>query len=203
MFTSRAEYRLRLRADNADQRLTEAGIDIGCVSATRARAYRAKAAALEAGRALCRSLNATPNQLSARGISVRHDGVRRNAMELLRYPDLSLRGLANLWPRLADLDPEVAAQIEIDGRYAAYLERQEADLAAFRRDEALALPRALDYGAIPSLSHEARDALNASQPATLGAAARLPGVTPAALIALLRYVKRSAGAGPSRAGSAA
>jgi len=206
MFTSRAEYRLRLRADNADQRLTATGIEIGCVSAVRARAYRAKAASLEAGRALCRSLSATPNQLTAQGISVRHDGVRRNVLDLLRYPELSLRGLAAIWPRLADLDPVVAEQIEIDGRYAAYLERQEADLAAFRRDESLALSPALDYGAIASLSHEAREALAGSRPATLGAAARLPGVTPAALIALLRYVKRgprARPAGPSSAGAGA
>jgi tRNA uridine 5-carboxymethylaminomethyl modification enzyme len=203
MFTSRAEYRLRLRADNADQRLTEAGIDIGCVSSTRARAYRGKAAALEAGRALCRGLSATPSELSARGVSVRQDGVRRNILDLLRYPELGLRELARLWPQLADLDPAVAEQIEIDGRYAAYLERQEADLAAFRRDEALALSPALDYGAISSLSHEACQALAASRPATLGAAARLPGVTPAALIALLRYVKRGAGPRRARAGSAA
>ncbi len=208
MFTSRAEYRLRLRADNADQRLTEAGIEIGCVSAARARAYRVKAAGLEAGRALCRSLIATPNELAARGVSVRHDGVRRSALDLLRYPELSLRDLARLWPQLGDLEPAVAEQIEIDGRYAAYLERQEADLAAFRRDEALALSPALDYGAIPSLSHEAREALAASRPATLGAAARLPGVTPAALIALLRYAKRGpgarpVGAGPTRAGAVA
>ena len=199
MFTSRAEYRLRLRADNADQRLTETGIEIGCVSTARAHTYRAKAAALEAGRALCRDLRATPNQLAARGVSVRHDGVRRNALELLRYPELNLRRLADLWPQLAELDPVVAEQIEIDGRYAAYLERQEADLAAFRRDEALTLSSALDYGAIPSLSQEAREALAASRPATLGAAARLPGVTAAALIALLRYVKRGPRAGPARA----
>ncbi len=203
MFTSRAEYRLRLRADNADQRLTEAGIEIGCVSALRERAYRTKAASLDAGRTLCRSLSATPNELAVKGISVRHDGQRRNVMDLLRYPELNLRGLAALWPQLAALDPVVTEQIEIDGRYAAYLERQEADLAAFRRDEALALSPALDYGAIPSLSHEAREALAASRPATLGAAARLPGVTPAALIALLRYVKRGAGRrlGQVRAGA--
>ena len=193
MFTSRAEYRLRLRADNADQRLTEAGIEIGCVSDLRARTYRAKAAGLEAGRALCRSLSATPNELAAKGVSVRHDGVRRSVLDLLRYPELNLRGLAGVWPQLADLDPVVVEQIEIDGRYAAYLERQDVDLAAFRRDEALSLSPALDYSAIASLSHEAREALTASRPATLGAAARLPGVTPAALIALLRYVKRGAG----------
>jgi tRNA uridine 5-carboxymethylaminomethyl modification enzyme len=203
MFTSRAEYRLSLRADNADQRLTEAGIEIGCVGATRARAYRTKAAALAAGRALCRERSATPNQLAAQGFSVRQDGVRRSALDLLRYPELTLRDLGRLWPELAALDPAVAGQIETDGRYAAYLERQEADLAAFRRDEALALSPALDYGAIQSLSHEARQALAASRPATLGAAARLPGVTPAALIALLRFVKRGgAGTGSARTSSA-
>jgi tRNA uridine 5-carboxymethylaminomethyl modification enzyme len=203
MFTSRAEYRLRLRADNADQRLTETGIEIGCVSAIRTRAYRTKAAALETGRALCREVSATPNELAAHGFSVRHDGIRRNALELLRYPELTLRDLGRLWPQLAALDPAVAVQIETDGRYAVYLERQEADLAAFRRDEALTLSPALDYGAIPSLSHEARQALTTSRPATLGAAARLPGVTPAALIALLRYVKRGRDTLASQAGSAA
>ena len=203
MFTSRAEYRLRLRADNADQRLTETGIEIGCVSAIRARAYRTKAAALEAGRTLCRGSSATPNELAAHGFSVRHDGVRRNALELLRYPELTLRNLGRIWPQLAALEPAVAVQIETDGRYATYLERQDADLAAFRRDEALALAPTLDYGAIPSLSHEARQALAASRPATLGAAARLPGVTPAALIALLRYVKRGRETLASQTGSVA
>ena len=203
MFTSRAEYRLRLRADNADQRLTELGAEIGCVGAERDRAYRAKAAALDAGRALCRSLSATPNQLAARGFSVKHDGQRRDVLDLLRYPEINLSALAAVWPELSGLDAVVAEQIEIDGRYAAYLERQEADLVAFRRDEALVLSPSLDYGRIPSLSHEARETLTASRPATLGAAARLPGVTPAALIALLRYVKRGAGRPPAQAGNAA
>ena len=203
MFTSRAEYRLRLRADNADQRLTDLGMEIGCVSAARARIYRAKAAALAAGRALCRDLSATPSELAAHGFSVRQDGVRRNAVELLRYPELKLHDLRRIWPQLVALDPAVAEQIETDGRYAAYLDRQEADLAAFRRDEALTLSPALDYDTIPSLSHEARQALAASRPATLGAAARLPGVTPAALIALLRYVKRGGGKVAAQTGSAA
>jgi tRNA uridine 5-carboxymethylaminomethyl modification enzyme len=124
-------------------------------------------------------------------------------LDLLRYPEINLSALAAVWPELSGLDAVVAEQIEIDGRYAAYLQRQEADLVAFRRDEALVLSPSLNYGSIPSLSHEAREALAASRPATLGAAARLPGVTPAALIALLRYVKRGAGRPPAQAGNAA
>ena len=190
MFTSRAEYRLRLRADNADRRLTEIGAGIGCVSTRRLDVYRDKAAALEAGRALCRRLSATPSELGRRGLAVSRDGVRRSVIDLLRYPDLDLARLARIWPELGGLRPDVAEQIEIDARYAIYLARQEGDLRAFRRDEALRLPADLDYETIPSLSREVSQVLSGARPATLGAAARLPGVTPAAVIALLRYVKR-------------
>jgi len=202
MFTSRAEYRLRLRADNADQRLTGRGIDLGCIGAERRAAFSARMAALQAGRALAESLSATPNSLAAAGLNINQDGVRRSAFELLRYPALDLARLAEIWPELNTLDPAVARQIEIEGRYQGYMERQEADIRAFRKDEALELPPELDYGTVGGLSTEVRQLLTKSRPATLGAASRIPGVTPAAVMALLRHVKkrgRGAGSRPSAA----
>jgi tRNA uridine 5-carboxymethylaminomethyl modification enzyme len=190
MFTSRAEYRLSLRADNADQRLTAKGMAVGCVGSVRAEAFAAKAAALDIARSLVTTLQATPNELARQGMAVNQDGVRRSALDLLRYPDMDLSKLARLWPELGELPADIAEQIEIDARYAGYLERQDADIRAFRRDEMLALPDDLDLDAVGSLSTEIRQKLRQARPATLGAAARIPGVTPAALIALLRHVKR-------------
>ena len=191
MFTSRAEYRLLLRADNADQRLTPRGTAVGCVSEARARAYRDKEEALIAGRALVRTLGLSPTALRRRGFDVNADGARRTAADLLAYPGIDLDRLAALWPELGGLRADVAEQLEIEARYAGYLDRQEADIRAFRRDEALSLPAGLDYGGIGGLSAEARDKLSAARPATLGAASRIAGVTPAALVALLRYVRRA------------
>jgi len=190
MFTSRAEYRLLLRADNADQRLTGRGIEIGCVGAVRREAFGAKLMALEAARALVRSLSLTPNEAAQHGLSVNRDGQRRTAADLLRYPGIDLGVLSRIWPELSGFTADIAEQIEIDARYAGYIERQEADILAFRRDESLVLPDDIDYDAIGSLSNEIRQKLRAGRPATLGAAARISGVTPAALIALLRHVKR-------------
>src|SRR5215813_1185465 len=190
MFTSRAEYRLTLRADNADLRLTTKGESIGCVGRERRRAFSCRQAAIAEGRALMAALRATPNELQRSGIAVNRDGVRRSAAELLAYPGVDMPRLAAIWPALGALDPDVVEQLEIDARYAGYLGRQEADILAFRRDETLVLPADLDYGAIGSLSVEIRSKLQAAAPATLGAAARISGVTPAALTALLRYVKR-------------
>jgi len=191
MFTSRAEYRLVLRADNADQRLTPLGIAVGCVGADRAGSFTEKAAALAAARSLVRSLALSPSALRSRGLAVNADGIARSAADLLAYQGVDLAGLAAIWPELASIPPDIAEQIEIDGKYAGYLERQEAEIRAFRRDEALSLPRNLDYAAIGSLSNEVRLKLGAAQPETLGAAARISGVTPAALVALLRHVRRA------------
>ena len=192
MFTSRAEYRLVLRADNADQRLTPRGIAIGCVGSERAAAFQAKLTALETARGLSRSLRLTPPALRARGIAVNEDGVHRSAAELLAYPGIDMARLRKVWPELAAIPAAIAEQLEIDARYAGYLERQEADIRAFRKDEALALPADLDYDVIGSLSTEIRSKLRAARPATLGAAGRISGVTPAALVALLKYVRRAA-----------
>ena len=192
MFTSRAEYRLVLRADNADQRLTPIGLRLGCVGAERAAVFAAKADALAAAREMLALLRMTPPALKHHGITVNEDGIARKAAELLAYPGIDLDRLAAIWPQLAALAPEVAEQVEIDARYAGYLERQERDIATFRRDEALLLPDDLDYAAIGSLSHEICGKLAAARPATLGAAARISGVTPAALVALLRHVRRRA-----------
>jgi tRNA uridine 5-carboxymethylaminomethyl modification enzyme len=190
MFTSRAEYRLTLRADNADQRLTPIGLAAGIVGGERARAFASKAAALDAGRGMVAALRLSPSTLRRHGLAVNEDGVARSAAELLGHPGIDVVRLAAIWPELGGLAPDIAEQLEIDARYAGYLERQSRDIAAFRRDEALLLPEALDYGAVASLSAEVRAKLAASRPATLGAAARISGVTPAGLVALLQYVKR-------------
>jgi tRNA uridine 5-carboxymethylaminomethyl modification enzyme len=190
MFTSRAEYRLVLRADNADQRLTQLGEGLGCVGPQRARAFAVKMAELERVRALVHRLKLSPTALNAQGLAVNEDGVPRAVTDLLANPTLNLARLSVIWPDLADVSGAIAEQIEIDARYSGYLSRQQAEIEAFRRDEALVLPRTLDYAAIGSLSHEIRTKLAAAQPETLGAASRISGVTPAALAALLRYVKR-------------
>jgi len=190
MFTSRAEYRLVLRADNADQRLTPLGRALGCVGAERALAFAAKERDLAAARGQVQALKLSPSALRARGIAVNADGIDRSAGDLLAYPGIDLVRLAAIWPELGGIAPDIAEQLEIDGKYQGYLERQEAEIRSFRRDEALLLPEDLDYGAVGSLSTEIRLKLSAGRPGTLGAAARISGVTPAALVALLRYVRR-------------
>ncbi len=191
MFTSRAEYRLHLRADNADQRLTPAGLALGCVGPERARRFTEKRDALAAARGRVEACTATPDELARQGIEVKRDGRRRSAFDLLAHPEIDLAALVRIWPELEALPGEIGEQIEIEARYASYLERQEADIRAFRRDEALALPELLDYDRVGGLSKEAQQVLAEARPATLGAAARLPGITPAAVVALLRYVKKS------------
>ncbi|MGA2087970.1 MAG: tRNA uridine-5-carboxymethylaminomethyl(34) synthesis enzyme MnmG [Stellaceae bacterium] len=190
MFTSRAEYRLSLRADNADQRLTPLGLELGCVGREREAAFAAKSAALSRAREMVRRLSKSPSALRGQGLTINADGVVRSASELLAYPGIDLARLCAIWPELAEIPGDIAEQIEIDGRYAGYLERQEQEIKAFRRDESLALPHDLDYAAVGSLSAEIRLKLSASRPETLGQAARVSGVTPAALVALLRHIRR-------------
>lgn len=189
MFTSRAEYRLRLRADNADQRLTDIGLRVGCVGEKRRKVWEAKKDKLNAARDMAQSLEATPNELQSYSIKVNQDGVRRTVMDLLAYPDIDWEQVEAVWPQLAAVDLEIREQIECDALYSKYMDRHEADIAAFRKDEALKLPSDLNYECVGSLSNEVRAKLQEAQPETLGAASRIPGVTPAAVIAILRYVQ--------------
>ncbi len=203
MFTSRAEYRLRLRADNADQRLTPLGLAVGSIGPARQEAFARKVEALSRARALTENLTITPNALAARGVAINQDGVKRSAYALLRYPELTLESLADIWPDLRTIPADISRQIEIEGRYQGYMERQEADVRAFQKDEALLLPADLDYQAIGGLSAEVRQILSQSRPETLGAAARIPGVTPAAVMALLRHVRKRPARGSGSRESAA
>lgn len=192
MFTSRAEYRLKLRADNADRRLTPMGLHVGAISGHRADCFTRKSAALKEAQDKLTSLTLTPPQAARAGIPINQDGVRRTAAAFLAYPDMTVARLAVIWPELATLSSDIVEQVEYDARYAGYMQRQDADILAFRRDEALELPSDLDYQAIASLSAEVRQKLTGARPATLGQAARISGVTPAALTALLGHVRRRA-----------
>jgi tRNA uridine 5-carboxymethylaminomethyl modification enzyme len=192
MFTSRAEFRLRLRADNADQRLTGRGIELGAVGAARAQVFHVKQAALDRARKTARDLALTPAEAARAGFRVNPDGQRRNLLQLLAYRDIGFAELARLWPQIGGWAPEIREQIEIDAAYASYLDRQDADVEAFRRDEQLTLPPQLDYARVGGLSNEARERLAAARPATLGQAARIEGVTPGAITALLAHVRRRA-----------
>jgi tRNA uridine 5-carboxymethylaminomethyl modification enzyme len=190
MFTSRAEYRLSLRADNADQRLTPKGLELGCVGVERAQKFAAKMREIDEARALARSLSLTPAQAGKLGLQVNQDGQRRDALQLLAYPNVDLARLRDVWPELGALSAQAREQIEIDALYAGYLERQAQDVAAFKRDEDLRLDPALDYTGVGGLSSEVREKLARARPVTLGQASRIEGVTPGALTALLAHVKR-------------
>lgn len=190
MFTSRAEYRLTLRADNADQRLTEKGIAIGCVGAERAEVFGARKAALDEARRLARSLAITPTEAERQGISLNKDGQRRTAMDLLAYPTIGFADVARVWPQLRAIAPAIAQQLETDAKYAVYLDRQAADVAAYRRDEALELPETVDFTRMTALSMEVRQKLQTIRPRTIGQAGRIDGMTPAALTLLVAHVRR-------------
>jgi tRNA uridine 5-carboxymethylaminomethyl modification enzyme len=190
MFTSRAEYRLTLRADNADQRLTDKGIAIGCVGAVRQRWHREKMAELTAARDFARSVSLTPNEAERHGLALNKDGQRRSALELLSHPDIGVERLAQIWPQLAAFPAKIAEQLEIDAKYEVYLSRQAADIAAYRRDESLELPEGLDYAQLRGLSNEVRHKLQTLRPRTIGQAGRIDGITPAALTLLAAHLKR-------------
>lgn len=190
MFTSRAEYRLLLRADNADQRLTDKGIDIGCVGGERQQKWLKKKAALTAGRQLLTENPAKPTQLTAHNLPVPRDGKPRTAADLLALDGITIKDCVSIWPELATIAASLHSQLEIDCRYAGYLRRQEADIEAMRRDEALLIPAEIDYRHIGGLSSESQDLLARHQPATIAQAGRIPGLTPAAVIALVRHIRR-------------
>ena len=190
MFTSRAEYRLSLRADNADLRLTPLGIGAGLVGRERQAAFRLREEAIRNGLELARALTLTSGEAARKGLKVNQDGVRRSALDLIGMAEIGWNGVASLWPELTGLAPDVVEALEAEALYAGYLHRQEADIAAIRKEEQLALPESLDYSAMPSLSAELRQKLATVQPATLGQASRIDGMTPAALAVILAHVKR-------------
>jgi tRNA uridine 5-carboxymethylaminomethyl modification enzyme len=191
MFTSRAEYRLTLRADNADQRLTDRGLEVGCVGPVRAGAWAAKKAELDAVRTFARSVSLTPAAAVKAGFKVNADGQRRDVLAMLALPEVDLDGLAAVWPEISTWSPMAREQIEIEAAYAGYLDRQRTDAEAFRKEEDLRLPADLDYALVGSLSNEVREKLQRVKPLTLGQAARIEGVTPGALTALLAHVRRA------------
>lgn len=189
MFTSRAEYRLTLRADNADQRLTPIGVAAGIVGPDREARFAAKTDQLSRARFLMAKLAVTSAQANRAGIAVRQDGVRRSAIELLSLPGVSVSRLAEVWPQLSQISDEIAEQIEIDAHYVGYLDRQESDILAFRRDESLIIPDEFNYAAVVGLSTECRSKLTAIKPRTLGQASRIDGITPAALTLVLAAIR--------------
>ncbi len=201
MFTSRAEYRLTLRADNADQRLTPFGISNGLVGTQRAQVFYVKQQALDEARNWARATTLTPNEAKVHGISINQDGRRRSVIDLLALPTVDLETLAPVWPQLAELPDEISEQLEIEGLYSGYLDRQEADIVAFKKDEQLRLPADLPYGDVPGLSNEVRQRLAAARPLTLGQAGRVEGVTPAALAVLLAWMKKRRNSSASGASS--
>lgn len=190
MFTSRAEFRLSLRADNADQRLTDRGMALGCVGGERAAFHRRKMAALDAAKQLARNLTVTPNEAGRYGLNLNRDGQRRSAFELLAYPDVTLADVGRVWPQLLEIDPVIATHLEIEAKYDVYVSRQAEDIEALRRDEGLKLGDGIDYATVTGLSNEARQRLEAARPATIGHASRMDGITPAALTLLIAHLRR-------------
>jgi tRNA uridine 5-carboxymethylaminomethyl modification enzyme len=192
MFTSRAEFRLHLRSDNADQRLTALGVEKGLVGAERATRFAQKSEALSAGRALLEGLTTTPSEARKAGIAVNADGLKRSAFDLLAYPGIGSADVTRRWPEIAGVPPATLEQLSIDAQYAVYLERQRADVVAMRRDEGVSIPDWVDYDAMPGLSMELRQKLAAQKPTTIAQAQAIEGMTPAAATLLLAIIRRGA-----------
>ncbi len=190
MFTSRSEYRLHLRADNADLRLTQLGYHVGLIGDVRWESFARKSDALDKAKTLSQSLTITPNKAEPYGLSLNKDGVHRSAFELMSYPDISFEKLTEIWGKLKDFDSVTIKQLEIEALYKGYLEQHTIDIARFRQDESISIPDTIDYDEVGSLSNEIRSKLKQIRPESLGAAGRIPGMTPAALSALLIYINQ-------------
>ena len=190
MFTSRSEYRLLLRSDNADQRITPLGINIGCVSSYRQNEFNKKTKRIKNGFGLIKGLQVTPNQLKKKNINIKLDGKKRSVIDLLAYKNITFSMLENIWPELKKIDLDVKEQIEIESVYSSYLKRQRADIEDFKKEEGLVLPKGINFRDVGSLSNEIVEKLSTINPPTLGAASRISGVTPAAIIAIMRFLKK-------------
>ena len=189
MFTSRAEYRLQLRADNADTRLTEKGVRIGCVSEHRKGWFEKKRSNIEKAEETLKMLKLSPSALSKLGVAVNQDGIKRSAHELLGHRDIGKERVLEIWPEVGQIPQQYLELCRNNSMYESYVRRQEADIEAYRKDENLVFPKGMDFGSLGGLSNEARQALETVKPQTLGQAARIPGITPAAAIILLRHVR--------------
>jgi tRNA uridine 5-carboxymethylaminomethyl modification enzyme len=192
MFTSRAEYRLWLRTDNADQRLTEIGRKIGVVSDKRWNYYEEKKGSLIKAYEILEELNITPDQGIKMGLNIRKDGVRRSAVNLLAFPDIDFNKIIEVWPILKSIEPHISSQIEIEAQYAVYIERQKNDIHTYRKDSKLRIPKDIDYASVGSLSNEAKEVLSRVKPESIAQASSLPGITPAAIGAVIIYMRQKA-----------
>ena len=190
MFTSRSEYRLSLRADNADLRLTGKAISIGGVGSLRETTFRRKESQMSVSRETLNRLSVTPNEAKSYGLTLNQDGIRRTAFDLLQHNHIDFAHLETIWPEVASIPNDIREQLEIESMYSAYLERQELDILAFKKEEEMTIPEALDYDTLPSLSNEIKTKLKSIRPHTIGAASRIQGVTPAAIIALMGHIKK-------------
>lgn len=190
MFTSRSEFRLSLRADNADLRLTAKGISIGCVGSWREKLYKAKAEALRVSRESMKNLTATPNELKKFNITINQDGIRRNAFELISHSQIGFDEVIRLWPELSDISDDVRQQIIYDALYSGYLDRQNDDIELLKREDEMLIPDDIDYDILPSLSNEVKAKLKFNRPDSIGAASRIQGITPAALMNLIAQIKK-------------
>jgi tRNA uridine 5-carboxymethylaminomethyl modification enzyme len=190
MFTSRAEYRLSLRADNADLRLTEIGVSLGCVGVDRARRFSDYKRTISSEREKLRNLMITPNEALKRGLRLNQDGQRRSAYELLAFPDQTVEGLSKLWPEISSMPSKIAEAIETEAKYSVYVNRQVSDIQATKRDENRNIPVGFDFQSLPGLSNELKLKLASAVPINLAQASKVDGMTPAALALLVAVLRR-------------